>query len=227
MLLGLRLQNIALIESLDLSVDKGFSVFTGETGAGKSVFLFSINCLLGGSSNISLSRLMRPGSNHCFIEGCFSIDSHVREWLENNSFDITESEIFIARDWKLRDGRISSRIRLNGQIINLKQILSLRPHLINFSEQGQSHLFNSQVEQLKLLDRYGFNSINSALSDVQARWKVWNEKKLNYNNISLKNQKDQAEISYMKKFLEDLESSQIIDPLEEKKLKEEQDRLVH
>ena len=54
MLLGLRLKNIALIESLDLSFEKGFSVFTGETGAGKSLFLFAIDYLLGDRELIAL-----------------------------------------------------------------------------------------------------------------------------------------------------------------------------
>ena len=72
MLLGLRLHNIALIESLELDFEKGFSVFTGETGAGKSVFLFAIDYLLGGGANNIGDRLMRRGSHHSHIEGSFS-----------------------------------------------------------------------------------------------------------------------------------------------------------
>ena len=227
MLLGLRLQNIALIETLDLSFKKGFSVFTGETGAGKSVFLFSITTLLGGGTNISPSRLMRPGTNHCSIEGCFSIDSRVRKWLEKHSFDICESELFISRDWRRRDGRITSRLRLNGQIINLKQILSLRSKLIDFSQQGQSYIFNSQGEQLKLLDRFGSEKIDHALFNVKVSLKAWREKQLELEDVFQTTQKLQSEVSNMQNFLLDLESAEINDPLEEEQLKKEQDRLVH
>ncbi len=226
MLVGLKLQNIALIETLDLSFNKGFSVFTGETGAGKSVFLFSINSLLG-CGNTSNSRLMRPGATHCLIEGCFTIDSAVREWLEKNYFDIPEAEIFISRDWRLREGRISSRIRLNGQIINLKQIQSLRPILIDFSEQGHSNLFDSSLEQLKLLDRFGSELIDNVLLKVKKSWKIWKTKKFELENAFKLNEKKEGEIDMMKSFLIDIESFDIQDPLEEEKLKNEQDILVH
>ena len=131
MLLGLRLNNIALIESLDLSFEKGFSVYTGETGAGKSILLLAIDYLLGAGSSSSFSRLMRVGSNCCSIEGCFLIDRSVRNWLEENSFDIPESELYISRDWKAKGNRLTNRIRLNGEIINRKQLLSLRTCLID------------------------------------------------------------------------------------------------
>ena len=147
MLLGLRLNNIALIESLDLSFEKGFSAFTGETGAGKSIFLLAIDALLGAGSGTSFSRLMRVGSNCCSIEGCFLIDSSVRNWLEENSFDIPESELYISRDWKAKGNRLINRIRLNGEIINRKQLLSLRTCLIDLVQQGQSHQLLSPIYQ--------------------------------------------------------------------------------
>ena len=138
MLLGLRLENIALIESLDLSFKKGFSVFTGETGAGKSVFLFAIDHLLGGSLNSSSSALMRSGEDHCLIEACFSLDLALKKWLSDNSFEFSGSELFLSRDCRVREGRQSSRIRLNGEIINRKQLISLRPLLVDFAAQARS-----------------------------------------------------------------------------------------
>ncbi len=227
MLLGLRLQNIALIESLNLSFNEGFSVFTGETGAGKSVFLFSIDSLLGGGGSSSGSRLMRPGSTHSVIEACFLIDSKVREWLQNNSFEVIGSEIFISRDWKLRDGRITSRIRLNGEIINLKQVLSLRRRLIDVSEQGHSHLFNSAIDQLKLLDRFGSSSIEKLLAIVKVSWENWCLKRSQLENAIEEYKNTEAKLSDIHDFLLDIDQANINDPLEESNLKLEQDKLVH
>jgi len=226
-LLGLRIHNIALIESLELEFDGGFSVFTGETGAGKSVFLFAIDYLLGGGGNTSGSRLMRTGSHHSKIEGYFSIDSSIKNWIEDNSFDIRDEELFISRDWKLRDGRVSSRIRLNGEIISKKQILSLRPKLLDLTQQGQAHKLTSSLEQLKLLDRFGSSVIEEALVLVKKSWKKWNLIKLKLQETKKEYEYNELELQATQNFLEDLDKANINNPFEEKKLKEDQDRLVY
>ncbi len=226
MLLGLRLHNIALVESLDLSFQNGFSVFTGETGAGKSIFLLSIDALLGGA-NISGSRLMRVGTNNCLIEGCFSIDSKVKNWLIENRFDMEVNEIFISRDWRLRDGRLTSRLRLNGEIINLKQIFSLRKLLIDISLQGESQTLNSPSEQLKMLDRFGDKKIAEVLLNVRRSWDIWREKKIKLDNAQKELNIVRNQIIHMQNFLDDFQLLNINNPLEEDMLKEEQDRLVH
>ncbi len=227
MLLGLRLHNIALIESLEIDFDQGFSVFTGETGAGKSVFLFAIDYLLGGGGNNCGLRLMRTGSNHSQIEGYFSVDSVVQEWISDNSFDISDDEIIVSRDWKLRNGRISSRIRLNGQIISKQDILSLRPKLMDLTQQGQVHKLTSSFEQLKLLDRFGSSEVEEALSLVKKSWKNWKLINLKLEETKKEYEYNEESLRVNQTFLEDLEKANIEDPLEEKQLKEDQDRLVY
>ncbi len=227
MLLGLRLQNIALIESLDLSFEKGFSVFTGETGAGKSIFLFAINSLLGGGGISAPARLMRVGSNHCSIEGCFLIDSAVKNWLVENSFDIGDSELFISRDWKFKDNRLSSRIRLNGEIINRKQLLSLRDCLIDLVEQNQSHQLLSPSYQLNMLDSFGGTHLQTVLKRFNIAWNIWKKVQLQLLNATDEYKTIEREFLSLQTFLDDLDAAKIVDPLEEENLKKEQDRLVH
>lgn len=227
MLLGLRLNNIALIESLDLSFDKGFSVFTGETGAGKSIFLLAIDSLLGAGNSSSFSRLMRVGSNCCSIEGCFLIDRSVKNWLEENSFDTPESELYISRDWKAKGNRLTNRIRLNGEIINRKQLLSLRTCLIDLVQQGQSHQLLSPTYQLQMLDSFGASSFQMSLKRFQLAWNTWKKAKLNLTKAISEYKSIETELLNAQNFLDDLDSVQIQNPLEEQDLKKEQDRLVH
>ncbi len=75
MLLGLRLKNIALIDSLDLAFDSGLTALTGETGAGKSILLDALETLFVGPNSISGARLIRSGSDRGQIEACFRISS--------------------------------------------------------------------------------------------------------------------------------------------------------
>ncbi len=227
MLLGLRLNNIALIESLDLSFGKGLSVFTGETGAGKSIFLFALDALLGATGFSSVSRLMRVGSSCCSIEGCFLIDRNIKNWLEANSFDIEDTELFIARDWKLKDDRLSSRIRLNGEIINRKQLLSLRTYLIDLVGQGQSHQLLSSRHQLKMLDSFGGSSFQSSFKRFQVALVNWQSSNLKLIKVIEESKNIETELLNAQNFLDDLNSFKINDPLEEEYLKKEQDRLVH
>ena len=86
-LTGLRLDNIALIERLELAFDHGFSVLTGETGAGKSLLLDALDALLGGMQGTSASRLVRTGCDRAVIEATFTPDHAVRRWLQEHQLD--------------------------------------------------------------------------------------------------------------------------------------------
>ncbi len=227
MLVGLRLKNIAIIDALELSFDKGFSVFTGETGAGKSILLDSIDALLGGGQPLTIGRLLREGAESCSIEATFLINDSIYQWLEKHSFFLDEDELVLMREWKLRDSRFISRFRLNGEVINKNQILSLRPLLIDFTAQGHAQKISDTQSQLFWLDRYGSHNMKHAILEVQTCWKEWN--RLSSDLIQLKTdlQVLESQRDEMKNFLDDIDSLMLDDPAEDRKLEIEQDRLVH
>ena len=82
MLTALRLENIALIESLELAFSGGFTVLTGETGAGKSILLDALDSLLGGAQAGGSARLVRHGENRALIEASFSLSPPLVSWLD-------------------------------------------------------------------------------------------------------------------------------------------------
>ena len=90
MLARLRLENIGLIENLEIPFNDGFTVFTGETGAGKSIFLDSIDLLLGGTYSSNLNRFKNSLTKPSLIQGYFSMTPLVKTWLENNNFHLEE-----------------------------------------------------------------------------------------------------------------------------------------
>ncbi|MEB3319685.1 MAG: AAA family ATPase, partial [Cyanobium sp.] len=118
MLTGLRLENIALIERLQLDFSAGFTVLTGETGAGKSILLDALDALLGGSA----SRLLRPGAARGLIEASFSLTPPLASWLEQQELEAEDGELLLSREWRLSEGRLISRHRLNGVAVNRGQI---------------------------------------------------------------------------------------------------------
>ena len=114
MLTGLQLQNIALIDCLELEFSDGFTVLTGETGAGKSILLDALDAVLGGFQGASGIRLLRAGCDRARIEVSFQLTPALRTWLTETDFEI-EEELLISREWKRQDSeRFSSRSRLNA-----------------------------------------------------------------------------------------------------------------
>ena len=114
MLTGLRLENIALIESLELGFSGGFTVLTGETGAGKSILLDALDALLGGAQGAAGARLLRQGQQRGRIEASFSLTPPLHSWLEQQHFELEEDDLLLSREWRLQEERLSSRHRLNG-----------------------------------------------------------------------------------------------------------------
>ena len=79
MLVNLKINNFALVDSLELVLGNGLSVLTGETGAGKSIILDAIDIVLGGKAN---SRMIRTGSDRSTVEATFQINSNLNQWLD-------------------------------------------------------------------------------------------------------------------------------------------------
>ena len=139
MLTHLSIRDIVLIDRLDLAFENGLAVLTGETGAGKSILLDALDALLAGSAGAASGpRLLRQGANRGLIEASFSLSPPVQVWLEQQQLEPEEGEILISREWRLNEGRLASRHRLNGVAVNRSQIQELRPLLLDLTVQGQT-----------------------------------------------------------------------------------------
>ncbi|ABX09782.1 DNA repair protein recN, ABC transporter [Prochlorococcus marinus str. MIT 9211] len=223
----LRIKNIGLIDSLELSFQKGFTVFTGETGAGKSILLDAIDLLLGGNPVTNSSRILSVDSDFCSIEGFFKPNSLVNSWLKKNNFNFEKNELSISREWKLTDGKWKSRFQLNCQVVSRQYILGLRPFLADLTAQGSANKLSSLTNQLKWIDKLGANEIDNALSKVKLHWNEW--KLLSDKLTRARSEYENIQNNYrkMQNTLEELEMAGINDPSEDLNLKQEEDRLVH
>ncbi|MFM7634687.1 MAG: AAA family ATPase, partial [Cyanobacteriota bacterium] len=173
MLTGLRLENIALIERLELAFSTGFTVLTGETGAGKSILLDALDALLGGAQGSQGARLLRRGAERGRIEASFSLAPPVRDWLERQELDAEDEELLLSRDWRLQDDRLTSRHRLNGVVVSRSQVLELRPLLLDLTVQGQTQQLGRPGQQRRWLDRFAGEDLAAALEATRAAWQGW------------------------------------------------------
>lgn len=160
MLSGLQLHNIALIDSLELDFQPGFTVLTGETGAGKSLLLDALDAVLGGLQGMAATRLVRSAESRAGIEARFSPTASVVAWLRQHDLscgldDEDADDLVVSREWRRQEDRLSSRFRINGIAVNRQQVLALRPLLIDLTVQGQTQQLARPGQQRRWLDHLG------------------------------------------------------------------------
>jgi len=223
-LTGLRLENIALIERLELDFSSGFTVLTGETGAGKSILLDALDALLGGNAGV---RLLRQGSSQGLIEACFSLTPPLQAWLEQQELEADDGEVLLSREWRLSEGRLSSRHRLNGVAVNKAQVQELRPLLLDLTVQGQTQQLARPGQQRRWLDRFGGEPVLEALGPVAEAWQQWKAAAAALEEARASWQQLQQERERQEQWLADLEAARLDDPHERLRLQQEQDRLAH
>ena len=153
MLRLLSVTNFATIEQLDIELAPGFSVLTGETGAGKSIIVDALGFLIGGRADVGM---VRSGARQSRVEGIFllggDISQKIKVALNECEIDVGEEEIILAREVNL-DGRNTCRV--NGRIVPLRLLSTLAQHLVDIHGQHQ-HLSLLRVrEHMDILDQYG------------------------------------------------------------------------
>ena len=228
MLTGLSLENIALIERLDLAFAAGFTVLTGETGAGKSILLDALDALLGGAQGGQGARLLRRGCSRGRIEASFRLTPPVRAWLQEQELEAEEEEeLLLSRDWRLQEERLSSRHRLNGVVISRAQVLELRPLLLDLTVQGQTQQLARPGQQRRWLDRFAGDPQLPLLATTRKAWHQWKQAAAALEEARADAERLVQERQSQEQLLEDLEGAGLEDPGERQRLQIEQDRLAH
>lgn len=152
MLTELRIQDFAIIDQLDLDFDQGLVVFTGETGAGKSIIFDAVEVILGGRAD---SVFIRAGAEQAILEGAFRIPDIVRDHVHEilRKEDLLESEDFITLGREIRaTGRNIARV--NGRSVNVSILKELGELLVDLHGQSEHLSLLRTREHLGLLDRY-------------------------------------------------------------------------
>jgi DNA repair protein RecN (Recombination protein N) len=226
-LTGLRLENIALIEQLELTFQSGFTVLTGETGAGKSILLDALDALLGGAQGSQGARLLRRGSQRGRIEASFSLTPPLQSWLEQQQLEADDGELLLSREWRQQDERLSSRHRIGGVAVSRAQVLDLRPLLLDLTVQGQTQQLARPGQQRRWLDRFAGEELQGLLASVVSAYRGWRQAATDLRQAQEGWQHLQQERERQEQLLEDLEAAGLDDPEERQRLQTEENRLAH
>ncbi|MCY3538208.1 MAG: DNA repair protein RecN [Cyanobacteria bacterium MAG IRC3_bin_20] len=227
MLLALKLDNVALIDALDLEFSPGLTVLTGETGAGKSLLLDSLDVLLGAEVP---KHLLRHGQDQARIEGWFAPHKRTSLLLEQRGLGVMgqqPSALVVTRRLSRRGGRISSRGRINGVSVNRQTLLELRPLLIDLTVQGQTQRLGRPAQQRCWLDGFGDLSHRQARLQVAAAHETWVRQRSALERLKAERTALQQRWQENAQMLMDLRQAALEDPQELVTLKRSQDRLAH
>ena len=225
MLVNLKISNFALVDSLELNLDRGLSVLTGETGAGKSIILDAIDMVLGGKAN---SRMIRTGSDRSTIEATFEISSSLNTWLAEQEIDSWEEDTLVcSREIVVGKSNLRSRSRVNGVLVNRQLMAELRSRLVEITAQGQTVNLLISEQQRHLLDAYGGKAIAKQLTKVGQAYQATQQAKRELNN-RLQSEQELLQRQDLLKFqLKDLDEAELTDGNELDELEQERDRLSH
>ena len=218
MLRSLYIQNYALIEKLDISFGAGFSVITGETGAGKSIILGAIGLLLGQRAEV---KAIRQGASKCVIEARFDISTYGMEpFFEENELEY-EEECILRRE-VYASGK--SRAFINDTPASLVQMKELGEQLIDVHSQHQNLLLNKEGFQLNVLDILSHN--DEQLSAYQSLYREWKQAQQDLTDLIVRAEQNKADEDYIRFQLEQLEEANL-SVGEQEELEQETDTLSH
>lgn len=191
MLTALHIENIAIIDRLDLEFDKGLTVFTGETGAGKSIIIDSIMLLLG---NKASKDLIRSGENDAAVSACFcALSPEALALLRENGLQPDEDgNVAIYRKIG-RDGKNNSRI--NGVSVTVGLLKELGQHLINIHGQHDGVLLLDSKRHLSYLDE--FACLDGEREKYTSLYQTVREKRDRLAQLKLQEQEKETRRAYL------------------------------
>lgn len=221
MLLEISIKNFAIIEAISLNFEKGMTVLTGETGAGKSIIIDAMNMMLGARAT---TDVIRHGAPKAEIEGLFSVEnSHALQVIFDEQGIELGDEIIIRREI-LQNGRSVSRV--NGQMVNLSVLRSIGQYLVDIHGQhDQEELMRPQLH-IQMLDGFGDADFLELKQAYQTNFDAYRKMRKQLLEIKKNQEEHKARIEMLEFQMAEIESASL-QPGEDLKLNQERDKLLN
>lgn len=204
MLLNLHVKNMALIEEIEVDFMEHLNILTGETGAGKSIIIGSINAALGGRFS---KEMVRDESKESLIELLFQLeDSKTMEQLKTMDINLSpDCQVLITR--KMVNGR--SVCKLNGETVTINKIKEIAGYLIDIHGQHEHQSLLHKSKHLDILDRFAASGIGSIKEEIAAVYESYRELKLQLEADETDEDKRGRELSFTIYELKEIEDANL------------------
>ncbi len=205
MLVNLHVKNLTLIEEIDVNFKEGFNVLTGETGAGKSIIIGSINIALGGKVS---HDIVRKGAEYALVELEFMINDKekINKLKELGVVEIEGGQLFINR--KITQGRSVSKV--NGESVTNTQLKKVTSLLIDIHGQHEHQSLLNESKHLEILDRYAKDEIETIKVDLKEMYDKYIDLKSKLDELENSQKNTAKEIAFLKYEINEIEEAKLI-----------------
>ncbi|MDD6484833.1 MAG: DNA repair protein RecN [Clostridiales bacterium] len=214
MLNQLYIKNVAVIDEMEVTVNSGMSVLTGETGAGKSIIIDSINMIMGERAN---KELVRYGTEKARVQAVFDTNPYVNKILEDNDIDSEDEQLIITRTLT-KDGKSAARI--NGMAVTLGVLREVADGLINIHGQHDNQALLTPAKHIQFLDAYAKDE--QELYDCRRAYKELREIHSELSALKTDESEKMQRMDLLKYQINEIEKARL-EPGEEEDLKEQRD----
>lgn len=220
MLSNLHVKNLALIEESDINLTPGLNILSGETGAGKSILIGSINLALGAKAD---KDMIRRGADYALVELVFEqLDEKIRNTLKEMDLPVEEDVVIIQR----RITPTRSSLKINGETVTARQVKVLAEHLIDIHGQHEHQSLLKNSRHMEILDAYAGAEMEAELAGLQTAFKEYRRLKEQLERENLDEAQRKRELDLLQYEVEEIENA-ALKPDEDEELEREYRRMLH
>lgn len=219
MLLNLHIKNLALIEELEVDFTEGLNIMTGETGAGKSIIIGSVELALGGKID---RGFLRAGTEESLIELIFSVSGHQAAEIEALGVRVEDDQIILSR--RITENRSINKV--NGETVPVSRLREVAVHLIDIHGQHEHQSLLQKKKQLEILDKFAGAALVQPKAQLKGAYGEYCSLKKELAESSSDSEARARELSFLNFEVREIEEAELKSG-EDEELEEEYKKLVH
>lgn len=204
MLQNLHVKNLALIDECEVEFSDGLNILSGETGAGKSIIIGSINLALGEKVQ---KEMLRDNEKPAFVELIFSVeDPKIIEALRELDVEVEDGCVILSR--KITQSRAVGRV--NGEAVSVSRMKEIASYLIDIHGQHEHQSLLSKKKHLDILDEYAKQPLGDKKQQLSVTYKAYRELKDEYEKSNIDNEERSRELSFLEYEVKEIEEASLV-----------------
>lgn len=219
MLINLHIKNLALIEELEMDFAEGLNIMTGETGAGKSIIIGSIELALGGKID---RGFLREGTEESLAELIFCVSENQTKAIEELGIPVEDGEVILSR----RITGTRSVNKINGETVPVSKLREAAAHLIDIHGQHEHQSLLQKKKQLEILDKFAGSALDAPKAELKTVYHEYCSLKKELEESASDSEARARELSFLSFEVSEIEEAALVIG-EDEELEEEYKKLTH
>lgn len=203
MLVSLHVKNLAIIDEVEVDFRDHLNILTGETGAGKSIIIGSINMALGGKAS---GDIIRSGANYALVELVFDMENTaIGDKLRELDIPIEDGQVILSR--KIMKNR--SICKVNGETVTMATVRELAGHLMDIHGQHEHQSLLYKQKHLEILDQFAKSDMGEKLEELSLRYKEYKLSKEEFDKKNVSQEERMRQLSFMEYEYQEIDQAQL------------------